>query len=92
MEEHPPLSELLAFPCDYVFKAFGPAEDEAVFAQAVHQAVCSVTPVPLDALRSRSSSGGRYLCVTILVRLHDMAQLEAIYAALKRVENLQYLL
>jgi hypothetical protein len=92
MGQTPPLSELMEFPCDYLFKAFGPAAAEDGFERAVHRAVCSIVPVPLDAVRPRTSSGGQYLCVTVLVRVHAFAQIEAIYAALRQVENLKFLL
>lgn len=83
--------ELLDFPCRYEFKAFGPAAD-AVFAEAVHQAVCRVVPVGREALRIRCSSAGSYQCVTVRVTLENSAQLTAIYAILRGVGGLRYLL
>lgn len=85
------VSELLEFPCDFSFKAFGSvgARD---FEQDVHRAVCSVVPVSREAMRTRSSSGGHYLCVTVLVRVEAFSQIEMIYAALRQVENIKFLL
>ena len=88
----PTLDELLEFPCVYPFKAFGQVAPESDFAAAVYQAVNSVMPIPLDAMMSRPSSKGNYLCVTIMVRVDSLAQIEAIYTALQRVEGLTYLL
>jgi len=81
---------LLDFPCDYVFKAFGSAD--AAFAEAVKQAVSQVMPVSADAMKSRDSSGGKYQAVSVCVRLHNSEQLKQIYAALKKVDGLKYLL
>ncbi len=81
---------LLDFPCDYVFKAFGSA-DEA-FAEAVKQAVGRVVSVAADAMKSRTSSGGRYQSISVCVRLHNSDQLKQVYAELKKIEGLKYLL
>jgi putative lipoic acid-binding regulatory protein len=59
---------------------------------AVLGAVCAVVPVGRDAMRIRPSSAGRYQCVTVLVRLENSTQLASIYANLRRVANLSYLL
>jgi putative lipoic acid-binding regulatory protein len=92
MERHPHPEELLQFPCDYLFKAFGPSDPEGDFTRRVQAAVTRVTPLPLDGIRVRSSSRGTYLCVTAVVRLQNFDQLTAIYAALRQVEGLRYLL
>lgn len=83
---------LLEFPCDYQFKVFGPAADDNDFAGAVHRAANSVMPVSRDALKVRLSSGGRYLCVTLLVRLQNRTQLDAMYRVLRQLPELCYLL
>lgn len=92
MDRHPHPEELFEFPCDHLFKAFGPNDPQGDFRQAVRAAVSSVTPIPLDAIKVRPSSAGTHLCVTVVVRLQNFAQLEAIYAALRRIEGLKYLL
>lgn len=81
----------LAFPCEYVFKAFGPG-GSAGFATAVRQAVATVMPVPLDAVKVRNSSQGKYQAVSVVLLMHNLQQIHAIYQALKRVPDLQYLL
>lgn len=86
-----PSEELIEFPCDFVFKAFGPAEPEGDFPGRVRRAVDKVLPVALDAMKSRTSSGGKYLCVSVLVRLQSYSQLAAIYGELQKVEGLTYL-
>jgi len=51
-----------------------------------------VTPVSQDTVKLSRSASGTYLCVTVMVRLHNFQQLEAIYVSLRRVEGLKYLL
>jgi putative lipoic acid-binding regulatory protein len=92
MDEPSALSQLLEFPCDYQFKAFGPRDEDDSFVLAVREAVSSVVPVPGDGVRTRSSSRGTYICATIVVRLHNADQVQAIYASLRRIESLRYLL
>ena len=91
MTEHRRPEELLEFPCSYEFKAFGAAADEG-FAETVRLAVSRVIPVGADALRTRLSSARNYQCVSVLVRLETAAQLTEIYAILRGVEGLRYLL
>ena len=91
MAERRSPDELLTFPCHYEFKAFG-AADDAQFVDAVLEAVGYVVAVDGDAARTRLSSGGRYQCVTVLARLENSAQLSAIYAKLRDIEGLFYLL
>jgi putative lipoic acid-binding regulatory protein len=90
MERNPGPEELLQFPCDYMFKAFGPNEDR--FTDAVRKAVSTHVPVSLDAVRTRPSREGTYLCVSILVRLHNFDQLKEVYNQLRKVHGLKYLL
>lgn len=92
-EKKPTIADLMEFPCDHVFKAFGPGTDGGVtFCAKVHQAVCEVVVIPLDALRSRQSSQSGYVCVSAVVRVHNADQVEGIYSAIKRVEGLLFLL
>ena len=85
----PPLIE---FPCDYQFKIFGPAAAEAGFVAAVQEAAGTVLPICLDAMRVRESGQGRYLCVTLVARLHNREQLDRLYAAFRALPQLLYLL
>lgn len=87
-----PVNELLEFPCDHIYKAFGPADQGGAFVAAVRQAVETVLPVSLDAIKVRASSGGRHQCVSVVVRLHNAKQLESIYLALRQVAGMTYLL
>ncbi len=82
--------DLLTYPCDFIFKAFGP--DEETFVSAVRDAVSTVLPVPLDAMKRRASAKGTYVCVSVVVHLHNADQLRRIYAELRKIESLKYLL
>jgi len=84
--------ELLAFPCHFEFKAFGPGDDDETFLIKVLNAISTVVPVSRQAMKSRPSSAGRYQCVSALVTLHNRRQLEAIYTALRTIDDLKYLL
>ncbi len=85
-----PLDELVEFPCDYVFKAFG-ANNEA-FVTSVRSTISATVFAPLDAIKVRSSSKGEYQCVTVVVRLQNVEQLKAIYKDLQQLAELKYLL
>jgi putative lipoic acid-binding regulatory protein len=91
MPERRSPDELLAFPCAFEFKAFASADECEQFADAVLQAVGQVIPVGRDQLRVRHSSAGRYQCVTVCTRLQNSTQLTAIYANLRGVAGLLYL-
>ncbi|MGK2906085.1 MAG: YbeD family protein [Desulfuromonadales bacterium] len=84
--------ELIKFPCHFEFKAFGPGLDESRFFDKVLAAVSTVVQVSRQAMRTRPSSGGKYQCVTVLVTLQNRSQLEAVYAALRDIDDLKYLL
>ena len=84
--------DLVKFPCHFEFKAFGPGAPESSFPDDVIRAVCEVVPVTRQAMKSRPSSGGKYQCVSVLVTLHNRAQLEAVYASMRKIDGLKYLL
>jgi len=84
--------ELLEFPCHFEFKAFGPGGDDSRFDDQVLAAVSTVVQASRQAMRTRPSSGGKYQCISVLVTLQSRPQLEAVYAALRKIEGLKYLL
>lgn len=66
------------FPCAYQIKAMG--VDDGSF----HEVVVGIVrrhcdTVDEDSLRARSSSGGRYVSVSIVIQAQSRAQLDAIY-------------
>ena len=81
----------LTFPCEYVFKAFGPGGSPG-FASSVQRAVATVVPVALDAVKIRKSGQGKYQAVSVVLIMHNLEQVHAVYQALKTVPDLQYLL
>jgi putative lipoic acid-binding regulatory protein len=86
------IDELLQFPCHFEFKAFGPGDDDETFLIKVQNAIGTVVPVARQAMKSRPSSAGRYQCVSALVTVQNRAQLEAVYAALRTIDDLKYML
>ena len=86
----PPLDELIEFPCDYIFKAFGP--NNAAFVASVRSTIGKTVFAPLDAIKVRASSKAEYQCVTVVVRLQNVEQLMAIYSDLQQLAELKYLL
>lgn len=80
------------FPCDHVFKAFFTAEAAPECHKLALAAVNRVVSCSRDALRERQSAKGSYSCLSIVVRLHSRDQLESVYAELRALEGLVYLL
>jgi len=80
------------FPCEHVFKAFFAVEVADQCHQLALAAVNRVVPCSRDALRERQSAKGSYSCLSIVVRLHNRDQLESIYAELRGLDGLVYLL
>jgi len=82
--------DLLEYPIDHEFKAFGPNHDS--FNQALVEAIEKVATVSQHALRVRASSQSKHRCVTILIRVQSRNHLEQIYQQIHSVEGLRYLL
>ena len=73
------------FPCDFPIKAFGPAISE--FPELVLEMVrCHAPDTPDTALTCKTSSGGRYYSVTVVVRATSREQLDEIYRLLTSSE------
>ena len=68
------------------------AEAGEDFRSAVKKAVSATVPCPDDAIRTRESSGGKYLCVTALAHLNNRDQMLSIYKDLKEIDDLMFLL
>jgi uncharacterized protein len=74
------------FPCVYTFKIFGRRSD--TFVERVREIVgATLGAVPLDAVKVRESSRGRYLSVTVIIRVDSRRQLEQVYADLRAEEQ-----
>lgn len=74
------------FPCDFPIKAFG--QDTGDFDELVLELVSAHAPEVTRAhLTTRSSSGGRYLSVTVHLRAESRDQLDRIYEDLSAHER-----
>jgi uncharacterized protein len=90
-----PSRELLeathTFPGQYTFKAIGASDDH--FVGRVVQAVRSELGEAVEpSFSTRSTSGGRHVCVTIEPSVTDAEEVLVIYASLRQVEGLVLLL
>lgn len=66
------------YPCDFEIKAMG--LDDGRFHELVIEIVerhCDT--IRMDTLRTRASSGGKYVSVSLTIIAQDRAQLDAIY-------------
>ena len=85
-------TELMEFPCDYLFKAFCAKDAVASFRISIKQAVNTVVPCVDDAIKERQSSKGNYSCVTAMVRLQNRPQLEAINTEIRKIDALLFMI
>ncbi|MET0029546.1 MAG: DUF493 domain-containing protein [Candidatus Thiodiazotropha sp.] len=77
---------LLEFPCDFPIKVMGRAEPgfEAIVVELVSRHAPDLMET---AINSRSSSGGKWVSITITLRAESKAQLDAIYRDLTAHEK-----
>jgi putative lipoic acid-binding regulatory protein len=82
---------LIRYPTDYPLKVIGSAADDFVahVRSVVERAVPGIT---LGEETTRPSSGGKYLSVTLDVRLESEEQRRAIYEALRTDARVVYFL
>ena len=74
------------FPCDYTFKIFGHRSDS--FVERVGAIIAATLgALPFDALTVRESRRGRYVSVTVVIRVDSRSQLERVYADLRAEEQ-----
>jgi putative lipoic acid-binding regulatory protein len=80
-DDQPDNTNLMAFPCEFSVKAMGLAETgfDALVVEIVRRHVPGLGE---GAVRSRSSSGGKYTSVTVTFNASSREQLDAIYQAL----------
>lgn len=74
--------QLEQFPCFYTFKIFG-RHDEAFVARVRAVIGRHLGPVPLDSIKVRESAQGRYLSVTLCIRVESRVVLEQVYTDLR---------
>ncbi len=75
-----------SFPCDFPIKAMGHASGN--FEITVLEIVRRHTPdLTEDAFKSRPSSNGKYISVTVTIRAESRTQLDAIYVDLTACEH-----
>lgn len=80
-----------AFPCRFVFKAIGSSENQFV-GRVVAAVRAELDETMEPAFSSRTTSGGRHVCVTIEPEMQDAAHVVSVYLRLRQVEGLVMLL
>lgn len=74
--------DLIQYPCDYGFKAMCKVDESVDIEQQLCELVLvSVQQQDLLSVTSNNSRTGKFVSVTLTVRLQDRVQLEAIYQA-----------
>ena len=94
MQQPPSLEALRAvhrFPGPYTFKAFGPNTD-AFTEQVLGRASGVVGGPERVRIRVRPSRKGNHCCVTLVVQARSALQVQAIYEALRKTDDLVMLL
>ena len=81
-----PEESVLSFPCDFPIKAMGHASDELEI-QVIEIVRRHAPDLGEGAVRTRPSSNGKYLSITVTVRAHNRAQLDAIYQDLSHCQQ-----
>lgn len=76
----------IQFPCDFPIKAMGLAsvDLEVIVFDIVTEHAPDTTK---DAVKTRESSNGKYISITVTVNAQNQAQLDAIYQALTDHEH-----
>lgn len=73
-----PNAQVLQFPCRFPIKAVGRADSdmESIVVQIIARHAPDLDPA---SVRVRTSRGGRWLSVTVIIEARSRAQLDAIY-------------
>jgi uncharacterized protein len=90
-ESGPEPESPLKFPCSFPIKVMG--RHEADFEALVISMVSGhVGEIPPDRVRTRASSSGRYLSVTVTVIAESREQLDNVYRTLTAAEQVLFVL
>jgi len=83
---------LQTYPCEYTFKVFGAASGQNQLSQQVLTAVNQVVEISSDGISHRSSSAGKYFCISVNALLENEDQRRRIYTLLQQLEGVRYIL
>lgn len=86
-----PSQGMLEFPCEFPLKVIGKHENdfEALALDIIRHHVPDLNPA---AISRRTSSGGKYLSVTVVFTAQSRAQVDALYIDLSREERVLWIL
>ncbi len=83
---------LFNFPCDFPLKVMGETrQDFAALVVDIVRRHC-LEDVAEDSISSRLSSNGKYTSVSITIRAHSRAQLDALYSELSAHRQIKMVL
>jgi uncharacterized protein len=84
------LESIHTFPGEYKIKAIGLTDDD--FETRVVEAVCAHLPARSDLDYSvRTTTGGRYVAITLDITVQTAEQVRAIYAEIQAIKGLTHL-
>lgn len=86
-----PSQGMLEFPCEFPLKIIGKHENdfEALALKIIRRHVPDLNP---DTISRRTSSGGKYLSVTVVFTAQSRAQVDALYIDLSREKRVLWVL
>ncbi|MCA1797017.1 MAG: YbeD family protein [Desulfuromonadaceae bacterium] len=83
---------LQTYPCKYTFKVFGTVSVQEQLSQEVETAVTKVVEISAASINHRSSSAGKYFCISVNALLESEDQRRRIYTLLQQLEGVRYIL
>jgi hypothetical protein len=83
---------LQTYPCEYTFKVFGNVSVRQQLSKQVLSAVTEEVEICADGVNQRSSSAGRYFCISVNALLESEDQRRRIYTQLQQLEGVKYIL
>ena len=90
-EKETEIQSPLKFPCSFPIKVMGKHEGDFE-ARVVAMISGQVGPITADNVRSRASSNGRFLSVTVTVTAESRAQLDNVYRALTASDDVLFVI
>lgn len=85
------LEETHSFPCEYEFKVIGSNSDEFI-ASVVQVGVNVVGADAEPDVSTRESSGGKYVSVTMEIRMEDAESILEVYEGFEALDNVKFVL
>ena len=85
------LNDVHSFPGEYVFKVIGENTTEFV-TRIVQACINALKPGATPGVRTRESSGGRHVSVTLTVQVEDAEEVLRVYDMMGKLEGIKFIL